>query len=157
MIGFGVQAQEGFKAGVNLGLPVGDAGDASNFSVGVDAVYHWEVSDAFYAGVATGFTNAFGKTETFSDGGITAEIEFEDVQFLPIAASGRFAASEDFKVGADLGYAVGISDGNDGGFYYRPIVGYNVAEKIELNLSYTGISLDGGTWSTINLGVLFAF
>lgn len=152
LFGFSVNAQEGFKAGINLGLPVGDAGDLSGFSVGVDALYHWEVSETFHAGVATGFTNAFGKTIE-GDG---FEIEVDNVQFLPIAASGRFSASEEFKIGADLGYAVGINDGNDGGFYYRPIVGYGVSEKVEINASYTGISLDGGTWSTINLGVLFA-
>lgn len=150
---FAVQAyaQEGFKAGVNLGLPVGDAGDVSGFSIGLDAMYHWQVSDSFNAGVATGFTNAFGKSIDTGFG----DIEIPDVQFLPIAASGRFMPSEGFSIGADLGYAIGISDGNDGGFYYRPIVGYAIATSTELNLSYTGISLDGGSWSTINLGVLF--
>jgi hypothetical protein len=146
-----VYAQEGLKAGINLGLPVGDAGDVSGFSIGLDAMYHWEVSEAFNAGIATGFTNAFGKT---IDTGI-GSFEVEDVQFLPIAASGRFMPSEAFSVGLDLGYAIGISDGNDGGLYYRPIVGYAVTTGTELNLSYTGISLDGATWSTINLGVLF--
>ncbi|WP_343486749.1 outer membrane beta-barrel protein [Allomuricauda sp. d1] len=150
-----VNAQEGFKLGANVALPVGDAGDISSFSLGLDAKYHWEISDTFYAGVATGFTNAFGKTETISEDGFELEVEFEDVQFLPIAASGKFNASEDFSIGADLGYAVGISDGNDGGFYYRPGVGYKIGGNTELNLSYTGISLDGGTWSTIALGVLF--
>lgn len=81
-----------------------------------------------------------------------------EVQFLPIAASGRFNASEDFSIGADLGYALGINEGNDGGFYYRPIVGYNLSEKAQLNLSYTGVSIKDAdfTWSTINLGVLFS-
>lgn len=152
MFSVGLQAQEGFKAGVNLGLPVGDAGDVSGFSIGIDALYHWAVSDDFNAGVATGFTNAFGKS---IDAGTFGSIDIPDVQFLPIAASGRFNASDMITIGADLGYAVGISDGNDGGFYYRPIVGYGVSDNIELNLSYTGISLNGGTWSTINLGVLF--
>lgn len=148
----GVSAQEGFRAGINLGLPVGDASDISGFSIGVDALYHWAVSEQFSAGIAAGFTNAFGKN---IDSGI-GSIEISDVQFLPVAASGRYAASDAFRVGIDLGYALGISDGNDGGFYYRPIAGYAVAENTELNLSYTGISLDGGTWSTIALGVLFA-
>ena len=103
LVGLGAQAQEGFKAGVNLGLPVGDAGDVSNFSVALDAMYHWEVSETFFAGVATGFSNAFGKTETFSEGGFEIEIEAEDIQFLPIAASGRFNASDSFRIGADLG------------------------------------------------------
>ena len=151
VFGMSVNAQEGLKAGVNLAIPVGDAGDASGFSVGLDVLYHWSVSDDFNAGVATGFTNAFGKS---IDTGI-GTFEVPDVQFIPVAASGRFKASDMISVGADLGYAIGINDGNDGGFYYRPIVGYGVSDNIELNLSYTGISLDGATWSTIALGVLF--
>lgn len=151
VFGMSVNAQEGLKAGANLAIPVGDAGDASGFSIGLDVLYHWSVSDDFNAGVATGFTNAFGKS---IDTGI-GSFEIPDVQFIPVAASGRFNASDMISVGADLGYAIGINDGNDGGFYYRPIVGYGVSDNIELNLSYTGISLDGATWSTIALGVLF--
>ncbi|MCM4168856.1 hypothetical protein KCTC52924_02552 [Arenibacter antarcticus] len=147
LFGFNVHAQEGFKAGANIGLPVGDAADLSSFSIGLDVVYHWEVSDTFVAGIASGFTNAISKE--------IAGIKFDDIQFLPVAASGRIAAGEDFSLGADLGYAIGINDGNDGGFYYRPLVGYRVGSDMELNVSYTGISLDGGSWSTINLGVLF--
>ena len=36
MIGFSLHAQEGLKLGANLGLPVGDAGDVSGFSIGLD-------------------------------------------------------------------------------------------------------------------------
>ena len=99
----------------------------------------------------TGFSNAFGKSIDIGIG----SVDVPDVQFIPVAASGRFNASDEFTIGADLGYALGLNDGNDGGFYYRPIVGYGVSDNIELSLSYTGISLDGATWSTINLGVNF--
>ncbi|SHI44407.1 hypothetical protein SAMN04487911_10285 [Arenibacter nanhaiticus] len=155
LFGFSVNAQEGFKIGVLAGLPVGDAADFSSFNLGLDVVYHWGVSDSFGLGVATGFTNTFGKEMTFNDGGSSIAIDAEDVQFLPIAASGRVMVTEELSLGADLGYAVGINEFNDGGFYYRPIIGYNVGEKTELNFSYSGVSLDGGSWSTINLGVLF--
>ncbi|MGB5435835.1 MAG: outer membrane beta-barrel protein [Maribacter sp.] len=152
LIGFSMNAQDGFKLGANLGLPVGDAGDVSGFSVGLDAQYMFETAGEFDLGVATGFTNSFGKTI----GDSTFSIEVDDVQFLPLAGVARYKASEEFSIGADLGYALGINDGNDGGFYYRPTVGYAVSEGIEINASYTGISLDGGTWSTVNLGVLFS-
>ena len=148
---YGLQAQEGFRAGVNVALPVGDASDFSSFSAGLDLQYLWSVEENFDAGVAAGFTNAFGKE---FDTGI-GTFEAEDVQFLPLAAAARYHASEQFRIGADIGYAVGINDGNDGGFYYRPLVGYGLSEKMELNLSYTGVSLDGATWSTIALGLLF--
>ena len=151
-IGFSATAQDGLKLGAHLGLPVGDAGDLSGFSVGIDAQYLFETAGDFDLGVAAGFTNAFVKTlgdDSFS-------IEIDDIQFLPIAGVARYKASEEFSIGADLGYALGINDGNDGGFYYRPTVGYSISENVEINASYSGISLDGGSWSTINLGVLFS-
>ena len=143
LIGFSMNAQDGFRLGANLGLPTGDAGDVSGFSIGLDVQYMFETAGDFDLGVATGFTNSFGK-------------EIDDVQFLPLAGVARYKASEELSIGTDLGYALGINDGNDGGFYYRPTVGYAVSEGVEINASYTGISADGGTWSTINLGVLFS-
>lgn len=148
--GLSLHAQEGANAGINFGIPVGDAGDFSGFSLGVDLNYLWNVSDAFDAGVATGFTNAFGKSVEI----LGIDVDTEDVQFLPIAAAGRFHATDKFRVGADLGYAIGLNEGNDGGFYYRPMVGYGITDAFEVNLSYTGISLDGATWSTIVLGLM---
>jgi hypothetical protein len=152
--GLALQAQEGFRAGINLAIPTGDASDVSGFSIGLDATYLWNVAESFDVGVAAGFTNAFGK-EIEVDG--IGSFEVDDVQFLPIAAAARYHVTDKFRVGGDIGYAIGISDGNDGGFYYRPMVGYGLNEKMELNLSYTGISLDGGNWSTIGLGFMYAF
>ena len=152
--GLGLQAQEGFRAGINLAIPTGDASDVSGFSIGLDATYLWNVGESFDVGVAAGFTNAFGKEIEVAGFG---SFEVDDVQFLPIAAAARYHVTDKFRVGGDIGYAIGISDGNDGGFYYRPMVGYGLNEKMELNLSYIGISLDGGNWSTIGLGFMYAF
>ncbi|WP_430409596.1 outer membrane beta-barrel protein [Kordia sp.] len=151
---FTSNAQE-FKVGLNGALPIGDAGDFYTFSVGLDAAYLWNVSEKFDAGIATGFTNAFGDEQSVTIAGITATAEVEDAQFIPIAGAARFNVSNDFYIGADVGYAIGINDGNDGGFYYRPRIGYNVSDKVNLNLSYTGVSLDGGSFDTIGLGVEF--
>lgn len=159
-----VNAQGGFKVGANMALPVGDAGDISTFSIGLDAAYLFEVSEKFAVGGATGFTNAFGDTFRV----LGTDIDYDDVQFIPVAAAARFYPADKFYVGADLGYAIGINDGNDGGFYYRPRVGYNFNERIGVNASYTGISrgeetingivvTSGSTWSTIGVGVEFSF
>ncbi|WP_298512795.1 outer membrane beta-barrel protein [uncultured Kordia sp.] len=146
---FSANAQN-FEVGINGAIPIGDAGDFSSFSIGIDAAALWNVSEDFDAGVATGFTNAFAKD--------IAGVSVDDAQFIPIAGAARYNVSSKFYVGADLGYAIGINDGNDGGFYYRPKVGYDVTEKININLSYTGISIDSpglSTWDTIGLGVAF--
>lgn len=142
-----VNAQE-FNAGLNVGLPLGDIEDAYTLNIGVEANYLWNVSEEFDAGISAGYSHYLGD----SIGGF----DFEDAGFLPIAAAGRFNLSEDFTIGTDLGYAIGISpSGNDGGFYYAPKVQYGVSESLDIVLAYKGVSKDGGTFSSVNLGIEF--
>ena len=145
-----------FKAGLNAGLPVGDAGDVSSFSLGLDIAYHIGASELLDLGFATGFINAFGDTTTISGGGVSVETEFEDFQFLPVAGSLRLYPTYDFKFGADVGYAFGVNEIHDGGFYLRPLIGYNITGNTELNVSYVNISNDG-SFSIATLGILFLF
>ncbi len=142
-----VNAQE-LKVGVSLGLPIGDAGDLYTFNLTSDVLYLWEVSEEFSAGVATGISYNFGDS--------IGPFDVDDAVFLPIAAAGRYAVSEKFTVGADLGYGIGISPSeNDGGFYYAPKVQYSVTEALDIVLAYRGVSLDGGSLDTITAGVEF--
>ncbi len=146
VVGLGITtvSAQGFKLGANIGIITGDASDFFNLNIGLDVNFLWQASDEFDVGLAAGFTNGFG------------EDEIDDAQFLPLSVAGRFNASEQFVIGGDIGYAVGIDEGNEGGFYYRPMVGYNISETAQINVSYTGISMEGGfNWSTINLGVMF--
>jgi hypothetical protein len=140
-------SQSNWKVGVNAGIPVGDVQDFSSFNLGVDVAYLFNVSDVFGVGPLVGYSHFFGQND------------FEDISFLPLAASGRFSFSDQFFVGADLGYAVGVDDGNDGGFYYRPKLGYNFG-KLALIASYSGIEIKdtgGGTVGSINLGIELGF
>ena len=147
-------AQTGLEVGVNFALPVGDADDYSTFTLGFDVAYLFEVSENFNAGIASGFTNAFGDSYNF----LGQSYDYDDVQFIPVAAAGRFYPTENLYLGGDIGYAIGVNTGNDGGFYYRPRIGYSLTEMIGVNVSYTGISFDGGgNWETIGLGFEFSF
>jgi hypothetical protein len=142
-------AQGNFNVGVNVGLPTGDVSDGYSFVLGVEANYLFEVSDEFEAGPSASFVNFFGDT--------VFGFDVPDASFLPIGGAARYNASEKFVVGADLGYAVGISpDGNDGGFYYRPMVGYNISETIMIQATYSGVSVDGGTFSNFGVGASFS-
>ncbi|WP_179008005.1 outer membrane beta-barrel protein [Winogradskyella forsetii] len=150
-----VGAQD-FNVGISGALPLGDSGDFTSFGVNLDANYLWEVSEEFNVGVASGYHHYFGEDISNSFGGATITAEAEDFSFIPIAGAARFSISEKFTVGADLGYALGISpDGNDGGFYYAPKVQYGVTEMIDIVLAYKGVSLDGGSFDAISLGVEF--
>lgn len=167
-----ISAQEGnFKVGAFFGLPMADASDTHSFNVGLDVAYLFDIADSFQVGPATGYSHSFGKTETVSAGIFTMEIDYEDMQFIPLAAAARFNL-DTFYFGADLGYAIGINDGNKGGVYYRPKVGYNFG-PLAAFISYTGVSVKSevtvgegpfqvtaegtSTFGSINAGVEFSF
>jgi hypothetical protein len=121
--------------------------------LGFDAAYMITVADSFQVGPLVGYSHFFGKEYDF----LGTTIKGDDIQFIPLAASARFFASEDLFFGADLGYALGVNDGNDGGFYYRPKIGYNLG-PVSMIASYSGISMDNDiSFSTVNLGVEFGF
>lgn len=159
LMGTFAQAQEGhFKLGAHVGLPVGDAGDAFSFNAGVDAAYVWTLNDKFDVGLTTGYSNYFGKTYTFNTGFGVIEIEGADLGIVPVAATGQYNFDGGFNIGADLGYAFYVSDGADGGgFYYQPKIGYTFGEKSSAYLGYKGVSDNGSTLSSINLGYAYKF
>lgn|SRR5690606_25457664 len=149
--GFTTVFGQGVKLGINAGLPVGDISDASNFQVGADVSYLYPATDMFSLGGLIGYSHFF-----MEDIDLPGVPDRTDASFLPIAASARFGFSDFLFVGGDLGYAVGLSDGNDGGFYYRPKVGYGLG-KLAIIASFAGISVDGGDVSSVNLGIEFGF
>ncbi|MGM5470390.1 outer membrane beta-barrel protein [Flavobacteriaceae bacterium LMO-SS05] len=140
-----------FNAGINAGLPIGDAGDGWTFNITLDLNYLWNVSESFNAGIATGYSHSFGDTIDF----FGESIDVDDAQFLPIAGAARFNVSENFILGADLGYAIGINEGNDGGFYYAPRIQYSVSDSIDIVGAYRGVSVSGGSFDIITLGIEF--
>jgi hypothetical protein len=145
--GTGLFAQEGIKLGLQGSFPFNDFSDAVVLSVAVDVGYMHALGEVVDVGVMTGFINGF--PDNF-DGGPS----LPSVQFLPLAASVRIWPSNSFSFGGDVGQALGINEGNDGGLYFRPIIGYLFGTNTEVNFSYTGIKLDGATWSTVNVGIL---
>ncbi|MFH6769753.1 hypothetical protein V8G56_13450 [Gaetbulibacter aquiaggeris] len=149
LIAFSAYGQR-FSIGSNLGAPVSDAHDFYSFIIGIDANY-WFVSDKFSAGIATGF-NFFLSNELK---GNNSGFYLENASFVPIAFASRFDLSDKFILGADVGYAIGV--GNDGGFYYRPIFGYNISDSVQLTLSYRGISTDGLSVDAVTVGVNYSF
>ena len=146
------------KAGIHAGIPMGDLSDGYKFSLGVDVAFHWGVSELFDVGVATGFINAFGESDSVTiNNNTTISGKFDNFQVIPVAAAVRMYPTYDFKLGADVGYAVGINQGNDGGLYLRPMIGYNITGNTELNVSYISINKDGYNFTIASLGLLFLF
>ncbi|CAM1341089.1 outer membrane beta-barrel protein [Tenacibaculum amylolyticum] len=142
--GFAANAQDGeFNVGGNIGLPTGDASDAFDIVGSIEANYLFNVAEGFKVGPSVSY--------------IQFNREAADISFLPVAAAARYSVSEKFVVGADLGYGIGMINDTDSGFYYRPMVGYEVYENISLQATFAGFSLDGATASTVGLGATYSF
>jgi|SRR5690625_2334053 len=135
-------AQNTWRLGANVGLPVGEMDDVTDLQWGADLTYMYELANIVGIGAMVGYS------QYITDG------DFSNVQFLPVAASGRIGFPRGLFIGADLGYAFGLSDGNDGGVYYRPKLGFNLF-GLGLIASYSGVSADGGSFNSVNLGVEF--
>ena len=141
-----VSAQN-FNAGINAGFPSGDASDYSSFALAVDLAYMFDSSsDDFNFGLATGVLHSFGKENM--------GIDWDDHSFLPLAVAGRLGLGGGFGLGADVGYAIGLNDGNEGGFYYAPRLSYGISDGMSIVAGYRGVSNDG-SWDNITFGIEF--
>ena len=138
--------------GVHGGATVGDYSDAYSANTGLDVSYLHGISDKFYVGAAASFTNYF--SDSFDEGG--RRVEFDDKQLLPVAGSIRISpfSFRSVLVGADIGYAVGLNDGNDGGFYASPRITYLLAD-FQLYAGYRLIALDEDDLTSVQLGVAY--
>ena len=153
----GLFAQEGFKLGVQTGLPYNDFNDISSVMVGGDFGYMRALGEVVDLGVMTGIVHGFPKTFVFEEVGVEVEAN-QAVDFIPLALSTRIWPSQSFSFGVDVGYAFGVTDGIDGGLYLRPIIGFLFGTYTEINFSHTSINLDNDIkWTTINVGVLHTF
>lgn len=147
-----VQSQN-MKLGASLSLPVGDSSDSHNFGAQVDFAYLFDINDAFHLGPMASLLYYNGDKIDIGHG--LGSVDVDDFLYLPVGGEARFLL-EEFFFGADLGYAIGLSpSGNDGGFFYRPKVGYDF-RSIGVVLSYSGIAANGGTFGSVNAGVEFS-
>lgn len=143
--GIAVNAQENqLNVGGTIGLPVGDSSEA-NITGAIEVNYLFKLSDEIKIGPSVSYLHF--------------QQEGADAAFLPIAAAGRYTASEKIIVGLDLGYGIGVrpSGFTEDGFYYRPMVGYKATEKITVHVDYSSVVLDNSTVSSIGLGATYSF
>lgn len=146
-----------FRAGLVGGIVTGDYSEDYSLNLGLDIYQHWGVSREIDLGLTTGFSNAFGEKQTITNGGLTPETEFDNIQFIPVGGSFRIYPTSGFKFGGDVGYAIGVNKGNEGGFYYRPSLGIDLNQgSSELNISYFVVN-DDASFASVLLGYLFLF
>lgn len=142
---FSVKSQGTLNLGLNFSVPLEATRTVSKMGFGIESSYMFEIMETFDLGASLGLTY-------FHVSGA------EGVDFVPIAVSASFLASEDFSIITDICYALGINEGNKGGYYYKPKLNYFLNDFINFNVFYSGVSrFEGSTWSSIGAGISYTF
>lgn len=150
-----LNAQQGFRIEANIGVTIGDYSELHSYTLQGNLYYLWNVSENINVGLTSGAIVFLGDAaEDWCDGCLFDDYEPE--LYIPIAITSRANISEKISIGLDTGYAffIHVFDGG-GGFYLRPVVAYNLKEKLALIGSYTNICEYSA--STVSLGVNFGF
>ncbi len=143
--GFTANAQDGFRAGVNLGIPTGDFSDFTSLYYGLDVDYDFNVSEGINLGLSSGYSGYSGKDDV------------DGFNFIPLAGSVDFEISDGFSAGGDLGMAFSTEDGGGSDFMYRFQLRYQASDQVDISGRYNNISGDGATLSSISIGVGYRF
>jgi hypothetical protein len=169
------------SVGITPTLPLGDFGKGYSFGIGGQVQGEYMFSENLTGVATTGYTHFFGKTVTTSVPGYdangnpvvsTVSAKNPSVGHIPILVGARFYPSEQFFVGAQIGYGILAASGdNRSGFEYRPQAGYN-AGALQFILYYDGLSagskqenlagvgsytVPSETFSQLGLTVLYKF
>lgn len=147
LFSFTFYAQDSFNLGVHGGFTVDKSKEFSSLGVSLDVNYLLDLSEDFNAGGFIGYVHFLPKDD------------LEARAYIPVGGAIRFnSIDEYFYVGGDLGFAIGISpDGDNGGVYFRPLLGYKITDSFKVDLSYTVIKKRVPTYSFIGLGLVFDF
>ncbi|HUH46552.1 MAG TPA: hypothetical protein VLZ54_05310 [Arenibacter sp.] len=152
LIGISLYGQRGMKIGIHGGLPLNEFKEETSIMLGLDLGYRFALGEVVDFGIMTGYIYAFPEKYHLDYG-----VDLPSIQFVPLTGSVRIWPSNSFSLGVDAGQAIGINEGNEGGFYYRPTLGYLMGAQAEVNVSYTGIQLEGRSWATVSLGIFYTF
>jgi hypothetical protein len=138
-----------FNIGVNGGITIGNIEGVSNTAFGLDANYLFDVFEGVKFGPSVNLIYF-----------ITQEVNGvkpDAYMYLPIGGSVKFHSDgDDFYLALDAGYALGISpEGDRGGIFIKPMVGYNINQDFNVNLFYSGVKKSSPTYGYIGVGVVF--
>jgi len=142
-------AQNQFKAGASVALPIGDASRFSSIALAFDFSYQFRLSEDLYLGPFVSYSVSFGDS-------IDSNRNYENVQFLPLGGALRYEVLPRAFIGLDMGYGIGIEEDISGGLYFSPRMQYRILDRMDIVAAYRGISRSGLTWDIIGLGVEFS-
>jgi len=124
---FSLKAQSNFEIGVIFGTTINEVYGSRSGNIGGGVAYYFQPVDNLRVGPLVLFDH-FSSNDSY---GI-------DASFLDIAASAKYNFIPALFGGLDLGYAVALEEGYNGGFMARPRFGWST-RLTDLYIAYKGI------------------
>ncbi|UAY51093.1 hypothetical protein [Ferruginibacter albus] len=132
------------KAGLTVGLPVGDASNVSSFTAGIELRGQVMSTNHWGFGLASGYDHFFPKSGFSSFGEIPLGVM---IRYYP-EAKGFFA-------GIDGGYTFLTNFGNtSGGAYIKPQIGYH-DYNWNFYALYNHVFVDGSAVQNVGIGATY--
>jgi hypothetical protein len=171
LLAFGSYAQSGrFSVGAEVGLPMGDFGDASGIGIGGTIGYEYPLTDNIALYARAGYITFSGKDqESF---GVT--VEGASTGMIPVQVGIKYYLNEvmeGFYIDAEVGVhnmrvktpefeILGVTYGGDTEsetkLSYAPSIGYHLA-NIDISIRYQIVSTEGSTTSYIGARLAYVF
>ena len=142
-------SQSAFRIGIEGGIPNRKLEETHSLHTGADVSYKIDVIDFMQFGAKLGYSRYFGKDIEGESQNVN-----EDISFLPIAGIARLFITEELYAGTDLGYAIGLSEGNNGSLYFKPHLGFNFG-IFDIIGSYEMIPVQDINTGSVNIGLEF--
>lgn len=145
------QAQ--WKVGGNFASASKDVLEAYNISWGLDSYYMFRNPDAFFKyGFNGSFLNIPGQEVLTSPGNIT---KYPNGVFIPFSFAVRFTLFGFFTLGPDVGVALSLNNALPSDFYFKGILGLDIANTIELNVFVSNVYQgDSAGFTSFGIGTL---
>ena len=158
-LAFGVNVNAQLQAELNIGFPTGDYTELYEFEAEFKFNYVLPIGDEVKLGPSIGGSMYVGKKyENMITTAIGIEDRYDPLFVFPVALSGQYTLSETVVFGLQFGYGFIVSDIDEtsGGFYYRPSIGYLLAENIAVQLLYSNVNSNDANLSHFGLGFMIS-
>lgn len=157
-------AQNQFSVGGHVGIPMMDASKISNFNLGLDISYLYNINTNFKIGAETGYSHFF--IDTLG----------KDMPYIPIAAKAQYTIPQSsFFADVAVGYGISVNRSMKSGVYINPKIGYKLGSGeiylglqtlfsnnyhynlYDSNYNFVGTTKANASLGSINLGYNFTF
>jgi hypothetical protein len=141
-----------FSASPSLAIPTGLWAALEGIGGSGEINMAYPLTDKVSLTGAVGFGFFSGKTIDFG----IASTKTKSSTFIPVIAGLDYKLNQ-LHFGIGLGYVNYTTDSSVGGFTFRPHAGFEISDKIQLNVNYTSSSTDFVNINYVGISPVFKF